>query len=170
MKDIYSQADKVIEKLKKSINAEFHNVKNEIAFDEIGEHSFVIEAADPSGNKTQKTAFVYVDTPPELLFATAEKWVLAGTKNYDLLFDVLAIQEEVHRFAIDYHRSLRGKALTRSVLDDISGVGEKRKTALLAKFGSIDNIKAATKYEIAETPGLNLKVAEEIEEYFKQKQ
>ena len=81
-----------------------------------------------------------------------------------------AIQEEVHRFAIDYHRSLRGKALTRSVLDDISGVGEKRKTALLAKFGSIDNIKAATKYEIAETPGLNLKVAEEIEEYFKQKQ
>ncbi len=77
-----------------------------------------------------------------------------------------AIQEEVHRFAIEYHRNLRGKALSRSVLDDIEGIGEKRKTALLAKFGSIENIKKATVYEIAETEGMNLQVAEKVVEYF----
>ncbi|MBQ9911803.1 MAG: excinuclease ABC subunit UvrC [Firmicutes bacterium] len=77
-----------------------------------------------------------------------------------------AIQEEVHRFAIEYHRNLRSKALSRSVLDDIEGVGEKRKTALLAKFGSVENIKKATVYEIAETEGMNMKVAEKVAEYF----
>ena len=77
-----------------------------------------------------------------------------------------AIQEEVHRFAIEYHRNLRSKALSRSVLDDIEGVGEKRKTALLTKFGSVENIKKATVYEIAETEGMNMKVAEKVAEYF----
>ena len=77
-----------------------------------------------------------------------------------------AIQEEVHRFAIEYHRNLRDKSLSRSVLDGIEGVGEKRKTALLTKFGSIENIKKATVYEIAETDGMNMKVAESIKEYF----
>ena len=80
-----------------------------------------------------------------------------------------AIQEEVHRFAIEYHRNLRSKALSKSVLDDIEGVGEKRKTALLSKFGSVENIKKATVYEIAEAEGMNMKVAESIKEYFEKK-
>ena len=88
-------------------------------------------------------------------------------RNHHELFAYCgAIQEEVHRFAIEYHRNLRGKALSRSVLDDIEGIGEKRKTALLAKFGSIENIKKATVYEIAETEGMNLQVAEKVVEYF----
>jgi len=78
-----------------------------------------------------------------------------------------AIQEEVHRFAIEYHHNIRGKAITKSVLDEIPGIGEKRKAALFEKFGSIENIKKATKYEIASVDGLNMKVAEEIHEYFK---
>ncbi len=77
-----------------------------------------------------------------------------------------AIQEEVHRFAIDYHRSLRGKALSRSVLDEIEGIGEKRKTALLARFGSVENIKKASAYEIAQTDGFTMKAAESVEAYF----
>ena len=51
------------------------------------------------------------------------------------------IQEEVHRFAIEYHRSLRGKSMSRSVLDGIPGIGEKRKLSLLEHFGSVDAIK-----------------------------
>jgi len=78
-----------------------------------------------------------------------------------------AIQEEVHRFAIDYHHNMRGKALTKSVLDEIPGIGEKRKAALFEKFGSVENIKNASKYELAAVDGLNLKVAEEIEKFFK---
>ncbi len=77
-----------------------------------------------------------------------------------------AIQEEVHRFAIEYHRKLRGKALTRSVLDAIPGIGEKRKLSLLSKFGSIDAIKAANPEQLAEAPGMNLSIAENVYKYF----
>lgn len=78
-----------------------------------------------------------------------------------------SIQEEVHRFAIDYHRKLRGKALSRSVLDNIRGIGEKRKRALLADFGSVEAIKSASLYELAQVDGMNSSAAEAVAEYFK---
>lgn len=88
-------------------------------------------------------------------------------KGKSQLFSYIgAIQEEVHRFAIDYHRKLRGKALTRSVLDAIPGIGEKRKMSLLSKFGSIDAIKAADVEELAGAPGMNMSVAENVYKYF----
>ena len=77
------------------------------------------------------------------------------------------IQEEVHRFAIEYHRSLRGKAMHRSVLDEIPGIGEKRKMALLNHFGSVDAIKAASAEDLAKAPGMNAKAAEAVTRYFK---
>jgi len=76
------------------------------------------------------------------------------------------IQEEVHRFAIEYHRSLRGKSMHRSVLDEIPGIGEKRKLALLNHFGSVDAIKSASEDDIAAVPGMNSKAAEEVFTYF----
>ncbi len=76
------------------------------------------------------------------------------------------IQEEVHRFAIDYHHNLRGKSMSRSVLDGIPGIGEKRKLALLSAFGSVDAIKAAGAYELSQAPGMNLRAAEEVVKYF----
>ncbi len=81
-----------------------------------------------------------------------------------------AVQEEVHRFAIEYHRKLRGKELTRSVLDGIPGIGEKRKLALLSELGSVDAIKAASVYRLAEVPGMNLAAAESVHKYFAEKQ
>jgi excinuclease ABC subunit C len=80
------------------------------------------------------------------------------------------IQDEVHRFAIEYHRKLRGKELTRSVLDGIPGIGEKRKLALLSELGSVDAIKAASVYRLAEVPGMNLAAAESVHKYFAEKQ
>ena len=76
------------------------------------------------------------------------------------------IQDEVHRFAITYHRSLRDKRTLHSVLDDIPNVGEKRRRALLMKFGSVDNIKNATLEQLLETPSINNKAAESICQYF----
>lgn len=76
------------------------------------------------------------------------------------------IQDEVHRFAITYHRSLRDKRTLHSVLDDIPNVGEKRRRALLMKFGSVDNIKSATLEQLLETPSINNKAAESIYQYF----
>ena len=77
------------------------------------------------------------------------------------------IQEEVHRFAIDYHRGVRGKNITRSELDDIPGIGEKRKQALLLKYGGIEAIKTASVEELAAVPGMNQKAAEEVFSYLK---
>ena len=79
------------------------------------------------------------------------------------------IQEEVHRFAIDYHHKLRGKSVSKSVLDSIPGIGEKRKLALLSELGSVENIKNASVYKLAEVPGMNIAAAESVHEYFAKK-
>ena len=76
-------------------------------------------------------------------------------KTSNLYRFVASIQEEVHNFAITYHRSLRNKSLTKSVLDDIQGIGEKRKKALLAYFKDIDAIKEASVEELAQVEGMN---------------
>lgn len=80
---------------------------------------------------------------------------------------VYAIQEEAHRFAISYHRSLRSKDMFKSELDDIKGIGEKRKLALLRHFKSIENIKKASVEELSEVESMNKKVAEEVYNYFR---
>ncbi|MBP5282482.1 MAG: excinuclease ABC subunit C [Lachnospiraceae bacterium] len=80
---------------------------------------------------------------------------------------ITRIQDEAHRFAIEYHRSLRGKAQVRSVLEEIPGVGPARRKALMRKFGSLEEIRKATAQELLELPEMNEKVAQEILEYFK---
>jgi excinuclease ABC subunit C len=78
------------------------------------------------------------------------------------LYLVKRVRDEAHRFAIEYHRNLRGKAMTASVLDDVPGVGAKRKKALLKHFGSVKRLREATVDEIAEVPGIPRQVAEEV--------
>ncbi len=78
------------------------------------------------------------------------------------LYLVQRIRDEAHRFAITYHRGVRSKSGMRSALDEIPGVGPKRKKALLRKFGSVKAIKEATVEEIASTPGFTLAVAEKV--------
>lgn len=84
-------------------------------------------------------------------------------KSNPVLFrHIASIQEEVHRFAIDYHRDLRKKSLQRSALDAIEGIGEKRRNALLSHFGSIDRIKEATLEELCQVQGITKPAAEKI--------
>lgn len=79
---------------------------------------------------------------------------------------ITKIQDEVHRVAITYHRSLRSKSLTESELDNIDGVGNTRKRELLAHFGSVSKIKAASIDEIASVKGISKSVAENVSKYF----
>ena len=79
------------------------------------------------------------------------------------------IQDETHRFAITFHRALRSKEQVHSVLDDIPGVGEKRKQVLLQHFSSLDEIKSASKEKIASLPQMNQSVAENIYAFFHSK-
>jgi excinuclease ABC subunit C len=80
------------------------------------------------------------------------------------LYLVKRVRDEAHRFAITYHRELRGKAMTASALDDIEGVGPKRKKALLKAFGSVKRLRAAAVDEIAAVPGIPRETAERIAE------
>ena len=80
---------------------------------------------------------------------------------------ITRMQDEAHRFAITYHRSLRGKRSLTSILDDISGVGEKRKRNLLKHFGSFTKIREASAEELAEVEGISQTVAEEIYSYLR---
>ena len=88
-------------------------------------------------------------------------------KTSNLYRFVASIQDEVHNYAISYHRSLRNKSLTKSTLDNIPGVGEKRKKALLSHFKSIEDIKNASVDELSQIDGLNKSVAENIYDYFR---
>lgn len=87
-------------------------------------------------------------------------------KYPDLLKFITMIQDETHRFAIQYNKKLRSKRYTESVLDEIEGVGRKRKQALLKHFGSINKIKKATVGELQKVEGLNNTVAMKVHEYF----
>lgn len=78
------------------------------------------------------------------------------------LYLVKRLRDEAHRFAIEYHRNLRAKAMTASVLDDIPGVGPKRKKALLKTFGSVRRLRAASAGDIAAVPGIPADVALDI--------
>lgn len=80
---------------------------------------------------------------------------------------ITRIQDEAHRFAISYHRSLRSKKLFKSVLDDIKGIGKIRKKALLKNFGSIDGIKKASIEELSEVESMNRTVSEEVYRFFR---
>jgi len=80
---------------------------------------------------------------------------------------ITRIQDEAHRFAIEYHRSLRSKDQVRSLLDGIPGIGEVRRKALLRHFGGLEGIRAATKEELAEAPGMNAAAAASVYQFFR---
>jgi excinuclease ABC subunit C len=75
-------------------------------------------------------------------------------RNSQGLFLLQRIRDEAHRFGLTYHRNLRGKRQTRSALDDIPGIGETRRRALLKHFGSVDRMKQASPQELAAAPGM----------------
>ena len=76
------------------------------------------------------------------------------------------ISEEVHRYTLGYHQILRKKEMLASQLEEIPGVGKKRREALMAHFGQVDKIKKATLEELTSVPGMQVKTAQAVFEYF----
>ena len=79
---------------------------------------------------------------------------------------ITRIQDEAHRFAIEYHRQLRGKGQVHSILDDIEGIGPARRKALMREYLSLDEIKQASVEELAKIPSMNEKAAESVYNFF----
>ncbi len=87
-----------------------------------------------------------------------------GSEGFKL---ITRIQDEAHRFAIEYHRTLRSKERVHSVLDDISGIGPARRKALMKKYQSLEAIKAAELEDLAATDGMNQRAAEAVYRFFR---
>lgn len=102
-----------------------------------------------------------------LICANSELNLKQGSESMKL---ITRIQDEVHRFAITYHRSLRNKRVLHSVLEEIPNVGSTRRKELLKRFESIENIKKATYEELIETPSIDSRAAESIRRYFSDNQ
>ena len=82
---------------------------------------------------------------------------------------ITRIQDEAHRFAIEYHRSLRSKSQVHSVLDDIPGIGPARRKALMRRFQSLEAIRGASVEELAAAESMNEQAAEKVFEFFHEK-
>ncbi|SEH21188.1 excinuclease ABC subunit UvrC [Selenomonas sp. KH1T6] len=102
----------------------------------------------------------------ELVFREGESEPVVLPRHSQALYLIQRIRDEAHRFAITYHRKLRGKRNMVSVLDHIVGIGPKRRQALWAHFGSLAKIKAAGVEELASAPGMNRPAAEAVHNFF----
>lgn len=102
----------------------------------------------------------------EWIFVEGKSEPVILPRNSQALFLMQRIRDEAHRFAITYHRSLRGKRNLVSVLDYITGIGEKRRQALRKKFGTIQNMRDASVEELAAVPGMTRPAARAVYNFF----
>ena len=102
-----------------------------------------------------------------LYFNNAEVPIDRHSEGFRL---ITRIQDEAHRFAIEYHRSLRGKGQVKSVLDDIPGIGPARRKALMRRFKDIEAVRNASMEELADTPQMNRRAAEAVYGFFRGKE
>ncbi|MBQ9487566.1 MAG: excinuclease ABC subunit UvrC [Selenomonadaceae bacterium] len=102
----------------------------------------------------------------ELIFVEGESEPVELPRESQALYLMQRIRDEAHRFAITYHRKLRRARNLKSELDNIAGIGEKRRAELFKKFGTIDKIKAASLDEILTVPGMNRAAAESLINFF----
>ena len=86
-------------------------------------------------------------------------------RNSQALFLLQRVRDEAHRFAITFHRNLRGKYSVKSALDLVPGVGPKRRKMLIRTFGSVKGIREASEEQLAAAPGMTAKVAQQIKEH-----
>lgn len=110
---------------------------------------------------------LYKDDKHRTMGIASDKENFPIDKHSELYRFISSIQEEVHRFAITYHRTLRDKVLNKSELDKIEGIGKKRKMNLIRHFRTIDNIKKADINELSEVESMNKSSAEKVYNYFR---
>ena len=103
----------------------------------------------------------------ELLFREGEKEPIVLPKDSQGLYLLQRLRDEAHRFAVTYHRQVRGKAGLKSQLDEIEGVGAVRRSALLKAFGSVKGIAGASIEQLTAVKGMNKAAAQKVYEYFR---
>jgi excinuclease ABC subunit C len=103
----------------------------------------------------------------EQVFLPYQNEPIELARNSQALFLLQRIRDEVHRFAITYHRNVRGRAAKMSVLDEIPGIGPLRRRELLRFFGSVEKMRHASVEDLMKAPGMNRKVAQELYDHLR---
>jgi excinuclease ABC subunit C len=135
--------------------AALHDVGVDTGLEGIDVIGLAKEREDESGDKQPDRVFMpRIKDPIRLRSNTAELFVLAR------------IRDEAHRFAVTFHKSLRRRRTLRSALEDVPGVGPKRKRELLKRFGSVKRVREATVDELATAPGMSRAAAEAVRAFF----
>jgi excinuclease ABC subunit C len=126
-----------------------------------------VEAVAGPGRSRRKGRFrkAELERSPERVFLPGQKNPVVLRQNTGELFLLARLRDEAHRFAITYHRKLRRERNFRSVLEEIPGIGAKRKRALLAHFGSLKRIRAASPEEIQQVEGFNAQLTERVHRF-----
>ena len=114
------------------------------------------------------SAIVSLAKREEEVFLPGRSTPVLLPRESEALHILQQIRDEAHRFAITFHRDLRGKGQTKSLLDEAPGIGEKRRRSLLKSFGSLDGIKEASVEELAAAPGMNRRAADGLYAYLRQ--
>ena len=144
-----------------------------------GHVSTALEVIDATGFDIPVVGMVKDDhhRTRALIYRDGDEFKEVSLADKPLLYKYIGrMQEEVHRFAIDYHRKVRGKSLTGSLLDEIEGIGPVRRSGLLEAFGSIDEIRRLATSEdpedldrLAKAPGMDRKSADSVKRFFENK-
>jgi excinuclease ABC subunit C len=131
-------------------------------------HGVPLSVPEPRrGRSRQKGRFVKgdIERSPERVFLPGQKNPIVLRQNTSELHLLARLRDEAHRFAITYHRKLRRERNFKSVLEEIPGIGDKRKRALLGHFGSLKRIRAATTDDLAQVEGFNRELAERVRSF-----
>jgi len=126
----------------------------------------VAAAGLAKGRVTKGMTELEVSRSAERVFLPGRKNPVILRQNSAPLLLLARIRDEAHRFAITYHRKVRGKASLSSVLDRVPGIGAKRKQSLLKHFGSLKKLQEASFSELAAAPGMNAALAKAVWQYF----
>ena len=110
--------------------------------------------------------FISFSAPGSAISCSIQWKLNAKNRNSEAFRLITRIQDEAHRFAITFHRQLRGKNQVHSILDDIPGVGPARRKDLMKHFADITAIKNATVEELEKLPSMNKKSAEDVYNFF----
>jgi excinuclease ABC subunit C len=130
-------------------------------------HRVPLPVPHKEGRSRQKGRFVKgdIERSPERVFLPGQKNPIVLRQNTSELHLLARLRDEAHRFAITYHRKLRRERNFKSVLEEIPGIGDKRKRALLGHFGSLKRIRAATTDDLAQVEGFNRELAERVRSF-----
>jgi excinuclease ABC subunit C len=129
-----------------------------------GQLNVALAVLDEYGLRDQVPA-IGLAKQEEEVFVPGQSEALYLPRTSEGLYLLQRVRDEAHRFAVGYHRTVRSKQTIRSQLDEIPGIGARRRSALLKHFGSIDAIRAASVAELAAVPGMTRPAAEKVKEH-----